>query len=134
MTILILLSCAAHSQNSKSDTCVPDYQLRIALKKIEQGKLDAAELRMTRQQLDLANKSLDLKDSVIAGQRDLVNAYKASGENYRSQLVIHKGRLDIANFNMDALNKQLRRQKTKTFFVGAAGFLGSIGITYLFLR
>lgn len=135
LTGLILLTFSVSSQISRSDTtCIPDEKLRLALKKIEQGKLDAAELQMTRMHLDLANRSMDMKDSVISSQWVLISSFKSSVENYRSQLVMQKARTDIANFNMDALEKQLKRQKIKTWFVGAAGVLGSVGIAYLLVR
>jgi hypothetical protein len=115
-------------------TCLPNSQLKLALKKIEEGKLAIAELKLEQSENELLNKRIAIKDSIIAAHLNrhsyserIIDSYKRSEASYEEQLKI-SGR-EIAR-----LQKDLKRQKRKTFFAKVTGLVATAGTIYFFIK
>jgi hypothetical protein len=90
--ITILIAFRGISQTSNdSVTCIPNSQLKLAIVKIEQGKLVKQELDLTNEKVNLLEGRLVLKDSVITflKEKDALNnkmmwSYEATIANYKT--------------------------------------------------
>jgi protein-disulfide isomerase len=120
MLIWILLattSCAAFSQ--KIDTiCVDRPDLVRKLKQLETLKVQVVEMNQVKEQNSELALILAVKDQRI--------------DNYELQVLNYMAQVKIKDDVIGSLNRQLKRQKTKTFFVGAGALL--LGLTFLFNR
>lgn len=95
------MNFAAYSQDTTSKIWVPRADLRAALKRLEQGKVDSAALVLTMQENQLLLQRLTVKDSTISGMASLI-------ENKDKQTA--------------GLALQLKRQKKKTIGLGMLAF------------
>lgn len=129
LTSLLAMTSPSISQNSSdSVTCIPNSALRTAVKLIEKGKLDSAELKVMRETVSLLNQRIQAKDLIIAEHQGKEQTYKLLAENFENQ---KKGFLDIVkltNEEVMILRQDVKRQKRKTFFVGLAGIVAT-GLT-----
>lgn len=135
-----MLSCCSISgicQNfpittTEPSTLVPDSWLQNALKWIEKGKVDAELIKLMNEKIDLLTYRISLKDSLIniCGQKDETNEkIKAT---YQSELKNLLEQRDLAVAEMKKQNKQYRRQKRKTLFVGIGGVVATSAV-FIFL-
>jgi len=71
------------SQSSNDTICLPANQLKTAINKIEQCKVVAEELTLTKQTLESANNRLALKDSIISKFELKIKSYDQLFDNQR---------------------------------------------------
>lgn len=125
------MTLCAHSQSSKTSdsTCLPNYQLKLALKKIEQGEMlkKQCEQLMERYENEsrLLNKRIDDRDSIVSYLREkeaISNEVKAS---MARQINAAQAQIDIYAKEVRTIQKSLKKSKTKTFLTALAGVVVS---------
>ena len=97
---LSLTTLKSISQTSDSVTCLPNSQLRNAIKKIEYCKLIERELDLTKIGITLLKERIKIKDSIIRNYDLKDDEYEKKIKNYE---------LSVSNLNL-----QLANQKTIT--------------------
>lgn len=124
-----------HSQTTTIDaTLVPNEKLRDAAKLIEKGKICEEQVKLLNAKIDLLDMRINIKDSIIRAHDLKDTAQARVVETYKEELENLKGQRDIAVKEMKAQNKQYRRQKRKTVFVGIGTAAVAIGAYFLFLK
>lgn len=132
---ILLLSFQGLSQSSKTDsTVIANSQLKIALKKIEQGKLDAQQLALQIRGNEILRERLLVKDSIIATYQQKEKTDQQLQLSYQQEINSYQLQMNLQNNAIQGLQKKWKQQKRKTFIVGLAGFLTTTGIAYLFIK
>lgn len=128
------------SQSSKiiDSTCLPNTQLILALKKIEQAELvkNQCELLIARYEKEsaLLNKRIDDRDSIVSFLREKEKIAIEIRESLTRQIAIADQQIKSCAATVKALGKSLKRSKTKTFITGIAGITGMAALTILLLK
>ncbi len=120
------MSLNSFSQTSDSVTCIPNSQLRIAARLIEQGKLDSAELGVQRTNVRLLYQRLGAKNDIIWQYQAKDSTYKLMVANYEADQKTMLDQVSLANRQVLKLQKDVKRQKTKTAIVGIAGIAATL--------
>lgn len=120
LIILILIASGVHSQKSTEYTCIPNYQLKTALKKIEQGKADSAELILVKDELKDSERLRSMQQKFIVDLQTLTNYQKIFINNQA--------------INEQALKTELRKQKRKTKIVLLGGVAVSTSLLYIIFK
>jgi hypothetical protein len=123
--ITILIAFRGISQTSNdSVTCIPNSQLKLAIVKIEQGKLVKQELDLTNEKVNLLEGRLVLKDSVITflKEKDALNnkmmwSYEATIANYKTIV----DNLDQKYKLQRSISRRQKLAKWGTFIAGLGG-------------
>ncbi len=123
--ITILIAFRGISQTSNdSVTCIPNSQLKLAIVKIEQGKLVKQELDLTNEKVNLLEGRLVLKDSVITflKEKDALNnkmmwSYEATIANYKTIV----DNLDQKYKLQRSIARRQKLAKWGTFIAGLGG-------------
>lgn len=132
------MTLSANSQTSKDSTKLPNSQLRIALKLIEEGKYCSKERDLLQKQNDILYQRLDQKDTTIAIQdrrlavRDQIEStYEMKGKIYEAEnaALIKKNKDE-----KEAADMALKKSKAKltTWKIGTVLVAG--GAAYLLLK
>jgi ABC-type antimicrobial peptide transport system permease subunit len=109
------------SQNSTDTICLPISQLKIAINRLEEGKVLAKENVLLNIKVDNLERRINLKDSIIgiylnneSQYRNLINNYETNISN-NAQIVTNLEK-------MVSLNKKIaRRQKFQKWMVAILG-------------
>lgn len=128
MISIALISLKSFSQTSDSVTCIPNSKLQLAAKLIEKGKLDSIELDVQRSNVILLNQRIATKNDIIAEYQLKDSTYKRIFSNYDQEQKNMLDQVVLANKQVLVLQKDVRRQKRKTFITGLAGLLAT-GLT-----
>ena len=118
------------SQNlNDSVTCIPNYQLRLAINLIEKGKVTQEELDSTKQLVTYLNTRIVKKDSILIlyGQRDL-NWKKIDGVN-KDKIGNLNQVITNSNKIIDIQAKSIRRGKFGKVALLVLGFGAGILIS-----
>ena len=83
MLITTLIAYESISQSSNDTACIPIAQLKVAINKIETAKVVQNELQLTKNALNIAEKRLVVKDSIINVHELKEVAYKAIIADYK---------------------------------------------------
>lgn len=127
----MLIASRGISQTSNDSlVCIPQSQLKKAIVSIERGKVCQEELTLTQQKLELSDKRIALKDSLVSElkrksefQLGLISSYESTMQNNTKEIFNLKEIIGIQK-------KQTRREKYKKWVVG---FLG-LSLGYLITR
>ncbi len=125
---LSLLTLLGISQTSDSVTCLPNVQLRKAIKEIENCKILKEELALTSKSVSILRKIVVSKDSVISiykindslQTRRYTNALLKEID-YKSQVVNYKKIGEI-------YKKDLDKEKNKKYYAAAIGLIVGFAI------
>lgn len=122
---------SANCQNRKDSSVIGNKDLRKAAILIEQGKACITEVRLYQNENNLLYQRINLKDSTIK-RNDLERTYKdLQISNYKLEVSNLEEQGKIKSDGIKVLEKEVKRQKRKTVFVGVAGTLASLGLFYL---
>ena len=113
---------------------MPNVQLRAALKLVERGKLCERELLLTERQVMLLQWRLGVKDSVIESLHERIDIATQIREAYRRDSALHA--LEVVGLTgiITGLEKDLKKQKRKTF-IARVGMVAIAGVgAYLILK
>lgn len=121
MLTITLTASEGISQTSSDTICLPTSQLKKAINRIEECKVIAEDLALTKQTLSLANQRISVKDSIIQKFEVKGNAYEASLANY--QQVNNNLESIIQNLKKEVSlhKKAFRRQKLSKWITGVLG-------------
>lgn len=97
MIPLSLTTLKSISQTSDSVTCIPNRELKIAIKKIETCKILEEELNLTKVGVSLLKDRIKVKDSIIRNY-DLVE------DEYKKKIKIYDS--SISNLNLQVANQK----------------------------
>ncbi len=122
------------SQPSDSSTCIPNYQLRIAAKLIQQGRIDSAIIVKQDSIIHLQKERIAKKDAQLLGYVSNERTYQQLITQYKEKEKLRDQASGIATQWITSLQKQVKRERTKTVLVGIAGILVSGCITYLAIK
>lgn len=88
LVIIMLIALESTSQTSADTVCLPLSQLKIAINKIEEGKVMAKEIVLLKDKIQLVERRVVVKDSLIlvyqkneSNYRRLINNYEANISN-----------------------------------------------------
>lgn len=121
--LLILTASGVHSQTSDT-TCLPNAQLKAALKLIEQGKVDKVELEQVKGQQVQLQEIVKGKDERIVNLSAQITNLSQQTENLSQQST-------LKDQTITSLNKALRKQKTRTVLAGLSAVLISGAVIFL---
>jgi len=94
---LSLTTLKSISQTSDSVTCIPNRELKIAIKKIETCKIIQEELDLTKVSVAILKDRIKVKDSIIKNY-DLVE------DEYEKKIKIYDS--SISNLNLQVANQK----------------------------
>jgi hypothetical protein len=95
---LSLTTLKSISQTSDSSvTCIPNSELRIAIKKIETCKIIQEELDLTKVSVALLKDRIKIKDSII-------RTYDLVEDEYKKKIKIYDS--SISNLNLQVANQK----------------------------
>lgn len=130
--ILLKIACVGHSQN-KDTICIP---VALAIKKQRQ----ADSLQVAKRHIlvldslsQVLQGRLRLKEGTIEELNNQVGAYEKLSGSLRSQNTLFSEKYTLANSEINHLNQQLRRQRTKTVLTGIAGIVAS-GVVFFIVH
>jgi TolA-binding protein len=130
LTIMLLMSCISFSQTvTKQESIVPLKVpvAKLVIKDILKGDGAILELAETQKELNLTNKKVTLKDSVIT----TLNS-KVSNLDY---IITQKdAQFKLEREKSDSLLKELKGQRTKTFLYKLGMYAGVIATSVLILK
>lgn len=106
-------------------TRIPNVNLRAAVKLIEGLQLDS--LMMARDITVLTAKVFQ-RDKTITALNGKISSYQLLSANYQKQISLMTDQAKISSGWVSSLQKDLKRQRTKTTLVGIAGLIVS-GLT-----
>lgn len=123
--ITILIAFRGISQTSNdSVTCIPNSQLKLAIVKIEQGKLVKQELDLTNEKVNLLEGRIVLKDSIITflREKDALNnkmmwSYDDTIENYKKVIENLEQKYKLQR----SISRRQKLAKWGTFIAGLGG-------------
>lgn len=125
------MSLKSFSQTSDSCTCIPNSQLRIAARLIEQGRLDSIELNLTKRSFLLSQDVIKEQTKVITAWEGKEDVWKKLEANFEKEKVALLDEVGYANREIVKLNKDIKRQKRKTVLTGIAGLLATALTIYI---
>lgn len=132
LIVLVLTSLNAISQTSNDSlTCIPNSQLKIAAKLIERGRVDSAELSFQKKAASLLSEQIQVKESIIAGLSQKIDLQKQIEATYERDKASYLDQISIVNREVLRLQKDVRKQKRKTFFTALAG-IAATGLALYF--
>lgn len=99
---------------SNDSTCLPNTQLRAALKLIEKGRQCEYELELHQQALSIAERRMMTKDSIISIMADRINIAGAIRETYERDVELYQIENRSLSLTIAGLKKDLKKQKRKT--------------------
>lgn len=117
LIILILIAYCGISQTYKNDstlTCIPNYQLKQAVILIEEGKLAKQELYLIKEKVQLLEKKLDNKDTLINSLKDKDlnwKVYQHKIEQSQNQIQIQINNLEESNKVQKKISKKYKNQR-----------------------
>lgn len=123
--ITILIAFRGISQTSNdSVTCIPNSQLKLAIVKIEQGKLVKQELDLTNEKVKLLEGRIVLKDSIITflREKDALNnkmmwSYDDTIDNYKKVIENLEQKYKLQR----SVSRRQKLAKWGTFIAGLGG-------------
>jgi hypothetical protein len=129
--ITILIAFRGISQTSNdSVTCIPNSQLKLAIVKIEQGKLYKQELEYTNDKVKLLEGRIVLKDSVIIFLKEKDSLHDKMMGNYESSIYNYKKIIENLEEKYKLQRSISRRQKLAKW----GTFIAGLGGGYLIFR
>jgi hypothetical protein len=129
--ITILIAFRGISQTSNdSVTCIPNTQLKLAIVKIEQGKLYKQELEFTNEKVKLLEERIFLKDSIITFLREKDVLYNKMMWSYDDSIDNYKKIIDNLQEQYKIQKSISRRQKLAKW----GTFIAGLGGGYLIFR
>jgi Tfp pilus assembly protein PilF len=138
LVIISLLTLPGLTQSSKpkssDSTCLPNSQLKLALKKIEEGKLAIAELKLEKSENILLNRRIAIKDSIIASHVQKYSYSENIIESYKRAMDTYDEQLKIAGREISQLKKDVKKQKRKTFFARVVATVATTGAIYFMIK
>lgn len=129
---MVLIVFAAHSQKIDT-TCIPNAQLQKKLVQLEQCKVTRLELQQKKQELTRLDELVNIKDRIIQGLSTNTDILQAQIDNYEWLTINYEKQNEVSNQAIVNLQRQLKKQKRKTFFTGTGALLVIGSLTYLFI-
>ena len=130
LTIMLFTSYISFSQTvTKTDSIVP-LRIPIAklvIKDILKGDGTLLELKETQKELDLTNKKILLKDNVIGTLNSKI-------DNLDYIITQKDAQFSLEREKSNALLKELKGQRTKTFLYKVGMYAGVIATSVLILK
>jgi hypothetical protein len=129
--ITILIAFRGISQTSNdSVTCIPNSQLKLAIVKIEQGKLYKQELEFTNEKVNLLEGRIVLKDSIITFLKEKDSLHDKMMGSYESSIYNYKKIIENLEEKYKLQRSISRRQKLAKW----GTFIAGLGGGYLIFR
>ena len=129
-----MLTYSAISQRSDSSSCIPNYQLREAVRLIEVGKIDSAIIVKQDSIIAGQKRIITNKNTQLSIYLEKIKTYDNLVSAYKSQITQLNKAGTVSDDWIKALRKEVKQQRTQKTIIGIAAILG-IGTTiYLFAR
>lgn len=125
---MVLMIGQAISQTSpiRDSSLIANKDLRKAALLIEQGKVIASELKLTKRRVELLEQSNDNKDSIITSQDKSLLIKEKMLINYAAINEANKKIITIQNKAMEDLRKSLRCQKRRTWLASIIAIAAAV--------
>lgn len=123
----MLIALDSISQTSADTVCLPLNQLKIAINKIEEGKVMVKEIGLLKDKLQSVERRIVVKDSLILVYIKNESNYRRLINNYESN--ISNNATIVANLekSLKYQKKVANRQKLQKWMVAVLG----VGLGYL---
>jgi hypothetical protein len=121
LLITTLTALESTSQTSNDTLCIPVSQLKKAITKIEEGKVAALEVSLLKDKIQLIERRIVVKDSLIAVYMKNEGNYRRLVNNYETSLLNNATQITNLEISVKYYKKIARRQKFQKWAVGAIG-------------
>lgn len=108
------MTFAGHSQTFRDTTCLPNSQLRKALKLVEEGEQAKRENTILYKQINILENRVDIKDSIITNLNEKYNLQVEIKKTYMRDVELYAMENKVLVTTIAKLNKDLKKQKRKT--------------------
>lgn len=108
------MTFAGHSQTFRDTTCLPNSQLRKALKLVEEGEQAKRENTILYKQINILENRVDIKDSIITNLNEKYNLQVEIKKTYMRDVELYAMENKALVTTIAKLNKDLKKQKRKT--------------------
>jgi len=119
----MLIALGGISQTSSDTACIPISQLKTAINIIEKGKVVEKELVLTKEALEVSEKRIQNKDSIISQLNVKETLFLGMIDNYKTA---DKNKEQIINNLEKSITLERRksnRQKMTKWLTGISGLL-----------
>jgi hypothetical protein len=130
LLITTLTALESTSQTSSDTLCIPVSQLKKAITKIEEGKVAAKEVVLLKDKIQLIERKVVVKDSLIGVYMKNEANYRRLVNNYETSLLNNATQINNLEISVKYYKKIARRQKFQKWAVGAIG----IGLGVLLIK
>ena len=130
LLITTLTALESTSQTSNDTLCIPVSQLKKAITKIEEGKVSALEVNLLKDKIQLIERKVVVKDSLIGVYMKNESNYKRLVNNYETSLLNNATQINNLEISVKYYKKIARRQKFQKWAVGVIG----IGLGVLLIK
>lgn len=131
MTLALVLTASVGHSQSKDTVCLPIADAKRKLVQIERLKLDSAHLVLQLQENAELVRRVASKDQSIQNLRALVATMDLQLSNVDMQLSNYRHQVEERDKGIKKLERDLRRQKTKTILTGIGGILAAAGVALI---
>jgi hemerythrin-like domain-containing protein len=130
LLITTLTALESTSQTSNDTLCIPVSQLKKAINKIEEGKVAAKEVVILKDKIELIERKVVVKDSLIGVYLKNESNYSRLINNYETSLLNNTTQINNLEISVKYYKKIARRQKFQKWAVGIIG----IGLGVLLIK
>jgi hypothetical protein len=123
LTLVISLKITT-AQVTDSVTCIPNSQLKGAIKEILDGRACSVER-------ELLYNNIQLYTDVIANKDSIITSKVAKETSFKRQIAAQREVEQIYKIEIDAYKKQLRRNRNKMIGIGVGGITVTLGLVAL---
>lgn len=109
------------SQTSNDTICLPASQLKLAINKIEKAKVVEEELILTQKALEVSEKRIKVKDSIITLFEVKEESYKSIIEGYKKNIANSEQVVANLEKSLTLEKKRVRRQKFNKWVIALCG-------------
>ena len=117
----MLTALESTSQTSNDTLCIPVSQLKTAINKIEEGKVAAKEVVLLKDKIEVIERRVVVKDSLIGMYLKNESNYRSLIVNYETSLLNNDTQIKNLETSVKYYKKIGRRQKFQKWVVAALG-------------
>jgi len=130
LLITTLTALESTSQTSNDTLCIPVSQLKKAINKIEEGKVAEKEVVLLKDKIELIERKVVVKDSLIGVYLKNESNYSRLINNYETSLLNNTTQINNLETSVKYYKKIARRQKFQKWAVAGLG----IGLGVLLIK
>ena len=127
LVIIMLIASESISQTSADTVCLPLNQLKMAINKIEEGKVMSKEIGLLKDKIQSVERRLVVKDSLISVFMNNESNYRNLINNYESNISNNATIVENLEKSLKYQKRIANKQKFQKWMVAVLG----VGLGYL---